>query len=74
MGEIAGMKIVDKMSMRELRGELRATRGLLGAARCPDNGCLQGRIAGKQIGPDTWECYECQWCAERAELLGKNNG
>ena len=63
------MKDVDKMSDSELRNELRETRGLLAAARCPDFGCVLGNVTGKKIGEGLWEQHECQWCAERSRLL-----
>ena len=64
------MKVVDKMSMRELRNELRATRGLLASGRCSHPACMMGTVTGKKIGPGLWARRECQWCAERAELIG----
>lgn len=64
------MKNVDKMSERELRIELRAVRGLLASGRCSDPACLLGRVTGKQTGPSRWEHHDCEWCAERSELIG----
>jgi len=29
-----------------------------------------GTITGKKIGPGLWDQRKCQWCAERAELIG----
>ena len=62
------MKDLNKMSDRELRAELRATRVLLALAHCPDRACLMGIVTGKQIGPSEWEQHECQWCDERKML------
>ncbi len=58
------------MSMRELRNELRATRGLLAAAKCPNTNCVDGGIAHR-ISEVHWEHEQCQWCAERSELLAE---
>ena len=66
------MKNVDKMSQRELRNELRETRGLLARANCPDTACLMGTVTGKQIGPSEWRQHKCDWCADRSELIGDN--
>jgi hypothetical protein len=66
------MKVVDKMSMRELRSELRSTRPLLALARCPNPGCLDGSIA-HQVGHNEWEQEQCQWCYERGELIDAGN-
>lgn len=53
-------------------------RRLLAAARCPDDDC-DGDGTCSRMGPgydgegdiDVWQC---QWCAERAALLGDSNG
>ena len=59
------MKLIDKMSQRELRNELRTTRKLLAEATCPNEGCSSGVIDLRNYN------YEkCQWCAERSELIG----
>ena len=59
------MKNVDKMSKRELRTELRATRALLAQAYCPHNPA----VLVDAIGGDHGE--KCQWCAERSALIGQ---
>lgn len=58
------MKMVDKMSARELRSELRQTRALLAHAKCPNNKC---RAAG-DVGKD--HRTQCQWCTARFILIG----
>lgn len=60
------MKNVDKMSKLELRGELRATRGLLARAKCPEcDGSGTTNPAAAYL-----LAYQCQWCAERSVLIG----
>ena len=58
------------MSERELRSELRLTRGLLAAANCPDPGCVLGWVTGRQISDGAWEGHVCEWCTERFALIG----
>ncbi len=60
------MKDPQKMSERELRSELRETRGLLAAAKCPNIDCIAGGLIGRLAENPS----QCQWCAERSALIG----
>ena len=62
------MRKVEKMSEREMRFYLKPVIDLLRIARCPNLGCLDGRIP-HQIGAEEWEAEQCQWCFERQMLL-----
>ena len=62
------MKNIEKMSDRELRVELRETRGLLAAAKCP-NECEGGVMLVQ--GLEGFDTEQCQWCADRSRLLAE---
>ena len=65
------MKNVDKMSECELRSEIRGLRGLLSAAKCPN---CSGQGFYTVCDGDFPEQVQCQWCAERSELIGQDSG
>jgi len=54
------------MSERELRSELRATRGLLAQAKCPNLDCIGGVMMGRLAS----NRERCQWCDGRSVLIG----
>lgn len=58
-------------------GELNDLRKLLGLAKCPDENC-DGEGTCAKLGPgydgeSDVDIWECQWCAERATILGRND-
>ena len=61
------MKLVGKMSERELRSELTLVRNLLNVAKCPNAHCVDGTI--QEGFADDYEVFECQFCHDRKELL-----
>lgn len=70
-------KDVSKMSQREMREEIRFARKLLEVAVCPDDNCDKAGTCSRWPVPgydgeadiDVWEC---QWCAERNAVLGRD--
>ena len=54
-------------AQESLRRRYRESMELLKLAKCPDHDCEGGAISNI----DGWD--ECQWCAERKELIGDAN-
>lgn len=60
------MKILSKMSERELRSELGPARELLAEAKCP-NECIDGVVSKGRLR-ENW--YRCPFCGRREQLIG----
>lgn len=46
----------------------KAMYALLKMAECPDVNCCKGSIP-HQVGEDSWEAQQCQWCCERDQAI-----
>jgi hypothetical protein len=62
------MKVIDLMSLRELRTELRQALLLLAIARCPDEDCDGQGFTVVPDGDGEAMQQQCQWCSEKSEL------
>lgn len=62
------MKVIDLMSVRELRKALRKSLGLLAVAKCPDEACGGKGWSAHEVAEGVWEQEQCQWCAEKSQL------
>lgn len=56
-----------KKRVAELEAELARYRQLLRVADCPQQ-CDNGAVP-HQVADNDWDCYQCQFCYERSELL-----
>lgn len=65
------LKLADCIA--ELQAQVVELKKLLKVAECPDGDCVNGAVGvwkGEHPdGTESWESYECQWCAERKAAI-----